>query len=104
MKRKGESGELKKLKRNLSMIESLARGMPVSTIANDHHCTSPNVIKAANSSMVKAWKFAKENGGTPYRSRSWRVADFTEDTLKKERDFFLDILREMEVMLEALVK
>lgn len=104
MKRKGESGELKKLIRNLSMIESLSKGKSVSTIANDHHCTSPNVIKAANSSMTKAWKFANANGGTPYKSRSWKVADFTDDTLYNERRFLIDILQEMEVKLAELVK
>ena len=104
MKRKDESGELKKLTRNLSMIRSLMKGMPVSIISNNHHCTSPNVIKAANSSMSKAWKFASANGGCPYKSRNWKVADFSDDSLNNELTFHLDILQEMEVKLAELIK
>ena len=104
MKRKGEAGELKKLQRNLSMIECLRKGQPIQRISNSHNCSSPNVIKAVNSTLKKAWTFAQEHGGCPYPKRQWAIHDFPKEELQKELQFFLDLMYETEVTLKELVK
>lgn len=103
LKRKGEAGELKKLKRNLSMLQSIADGKSFVTISLEHHCSDSNVIKAVNSSINKAWKFANTSGGVPYKLRTWRRSDLTDQELKQELNFFIEILREYEVKLEKLL-
>lgn len=104
MKRKGEAGELKKLKRNLSMIKCLRSGETLVEVSKRHHCSDSNVTKAVNSTLRKAWKFAAENGGCIYDERSWRYQDFTDSRLRYELDFLVNLLQEMEVKLESLTK
>lgn len=104
MKRKGESGELKKLKRNLSMLHELKSGTSLVAISKTHFCSDANVTKAVNSSLTKAWKFAHKNGGCPYQQRSWKRDDFTNPERQKELMYFVDVLREMEVKLTKLVE
>jgi len=104
MRRKGESGELKKLKRNLSMIVDLRKETPLVTIAKKHFCSDSNILQAVNSTLNKAWKFADDNGGAPYESRTWRRINFTDSALDKELEFLTSILMEMEVKLAKLVE
>jgi len=104
MKRKGESGELKKLKRNLSMLKELKQGQSLVAISRKHHCSDANVTKAVNSSLKKAWEFSKANGGSPYPIRSWKRSDFTDQKLQKELEFFISVLAEMEVKLIRLIE
>jgi len=103
MKRKGESGELKKLRRNLSMLKSLKEGKSLVDISKTHFCSDSNVTIAVNSSINRAWKIAMDLGGCPYKQRSWKRADFTDPDLKKELSFYIEILEEMEVKLTRLV-
>ena len=103
-RRKGEAGELKKLKRNLSMIHGIVHEkQPFSAVSKAHFCSEPNVIKAVNSSLSKAWRFAKKNGGVPYPARTWKRTDLVNPELKKELDFLIEILKEKEVVLTKLV-
>lgn len=104
LKRKGEAGELKKLSRNISMIKCLMTGTTIQQISMQHNCSSPNVTKAVNSSLNKAWRFSKQHGGCPYAKRSWTPQDFMDATLSPELNFLMDILTEMEVKLEELLK
>lgn len=101
---KGEAGELKKLTRNISMLKAVRAGHTLSQIALSHYCSDTNVVKAINSSLKKAWRFARDNGGNPYELRSWRHPDLTNPDLQKELDFLNDILLEHEVKLQTLVK
>lgn len=103
-RRKGEAGELKKLRRNLSMIhEIVVEKKPFSSVSKQHFCSEPNVIKAVNSSLNKAWKFAKTNGGIPYPQRTWKRTDLMNPELKNELDFLIGILEEQAVVLNKLV-
>jgi len=103
MKRKGEAGELKKLRRNLAMIEGLRLGLPLVTISKQNYCSDANVTKAASSSLKKAWKFANANGGIKYPYRVWSRADFTDPALRSEIEYLTNILKEMEVKLDGLL-
>ena len=104
-RRKGEAGELKKLRRNLSMIRDIVvHHKPFSVVSREHFCSEPNVIKAVNSSLGRAWTFAKENGGAPYPRRVWKRTDLIDEKLGPELKFLLDILMEQEVKLEKLVE
>lgn len=102
-KRKGEAGELKKLHRNISMIEHLRGGVSIQAISYKHNCSSPNVIKAVNSSLKKAWNFSHRHGGCPYPFRVWNIHEFEQQELQKELQFLLEILYEIEVKLKKLV-
>lgn len=104
MKRKGESGELKKLKRNLSMLHELKSGTSLVAISKTHFCSDANVTKAVNSSLTKAWKFASANSSCPYPHRSWKRDDFTNPKMQKELGYFVEVLSEMEVKLTKLVE
>ena len=104
LKRKGESGELKKLQRNISMIQHLQQGEPIQHISNTHNCSSPNVIKAVNSSLKKAWNYSHQHGGCPYPQRNWTVNNFIEDNLQKELSFLMEVLLEQEVKLKRLTE
>lgn len=86
------------------MINLLTKGTSISVISNAHFCSDPNVIKAVNSSLGKAWKFAHENGGIPYPNRTWKIPDFLESELMSELEFLVEILKETEVKLNELVK
>jgi len=99
MKRKGEAGELKKLKRNLAMLHKLRQNESLTTISRSHFCSDSNVVNAVNSSLRKAWKFSNENGGNPYPRRSWLRDDFTNDMLVPELNFYVTVLLELEVKL-----
>ena len=103
MKRKGESGELKKLRRNLSMLEQLMAGEPLVKIARTHYCSDSNITKAVASSLEKARILATEGGGSPYPFRLWKRSDFTDQDLKGELEFLIRILRQREVVLSKLV-
>ena len=105
LKRKGEAGELKKLSRNISMIENLRNGTSIQIISNTHNCSSPNVIKAVNSTLKKAWHYSEKNSGKcPYDLRIWHIHDFPKTELQAELNFLMEILYEMEVKLRKLVQ
>jgi hypothetical protein len=104
MRRKGESGDLKKLKRNLSMIADLRKETPLVNIAKKHFCSDSNILQAVNSTLNKSWRFASENGGAPYEHRTWRRINFTNPDLVRELDYLVSILVEMEVKLIKLVE
>jgi hypothetical protein len=104
MRRKGESGELKKLKRNLSMIVDLKKETPLVAIARKHFCSDSNILQAVNSTLNKAWLFADDSGGAPYERRTWRRINFTDSELDQELEFLTSILYEMRVKLEKLVE
>jgi hypothetical protein len=104
IKRKGESGELKKLSRNLSMVRCLRNGNSITSISKAHHCSDPNVIKAVNSSLTKAWKLAHARGGSPYPDRTWKIPDFTDKTKNNQLNFLMGILEEVEVKLKELTR
>jgi hypothetical protein len=103
LRRKGEVGELRRLQRDLAIISKLRSGHSLVSIAKQFYCSDSNVMKAANSSLRKAWKFAKASGGSQYQTRSWKLKDFTEQNLQQELDYFYNIMREMEVKLKSLV-
>lgn len=103
MIRKGETGELKKLRRNLSMLKDLQKGESLVEISKKHFCSDSNVTIAVNSSINKAWKIFGVNGECPYPQRSWKRADFTNPELQQELNFFVAMLEEMEVKLIKLV-
>lgn len=104
VKRKGESGELKKLSRNLSMMRCLIKGNSITSISKAHHCSDPNVIKAVNSSLTKAWKISDENGGAPYADRTWKIPDFTDEAKRPQLNYLMEILVEVEVKLKELTR
>lgn len=104
VKRKGESGELKKISRNVAMLESLMQGDPLVQIAKTYHCSDSNITKAVNSSLAKARRLAEDQGGCPYPPRQWKRADFFAENLRDELTFFIEILRQMEVLLTKVVK
>ncbi|PNV83830.1 MAG: hypothetical protein C0610_16765 [Desulfobacteraceae bacterium] len=104
VKRKGESGELKKLTRNLSMMRCLRKGNSITSISKQHHCSDPNVIKAVNSSLNKAWNISQKNNGAPYDNRTWKIPDFTNPTRENELCFLIGILEEVEIKLKELTK
>ena len=104
VKRKGEPGELKKILRNVAMLEALVLGEPLVTIAKTYHCSDSNITKAVNSSLTKARRRAEAGGGCPYPERTWKRADFADPRLRHELEFFKSILLEMEVTLKKVVE
>lgn len=102
-KRKGEAGELRKLLRNLAMIEKLREGHNLVTIASEHNCSDGTVMKAVNSSLAKAYKLVCEAvGNSPYPKHTWMRGDFLDSKRQKELDFYVGVLKEYSVKLERL--
>lgn len=103
MRRKGEAGELKKLERNIAILEGLRKGVSFGELANKHNCSDSNIIKAANSCLTKAWRMANKQNSIPYKCKTWKREEFVDPTRKAELDCLMEILRETEVKLRELV-
>jgi hypothetical protein len=86
------------------MIQSIREGKSFVQISKEHYCSDSNIIKAVNSSLNKAWKYAKQNGGNPYPVRTWKRSDLVNPEMRVELVFLLEILKEHEVKLTELLK
>ncbi len=100
-KRKGEIGELKKLRRNISILQDIRKGTPLTRVSERHACSDTNVIKAVNSMLSRAR--ALTNPACPYPARKWTRAMLVDPRLTREIEWLLKVLQEHEVQLAKLV-
>ena len=93
-KRGGAKAELRRIRRNLRIIIGMQAGTPLSAIGLDNDCSPSNLIKAVNSSLTLAYRHSEENGGCPFKRKSWATRDFTEGARVRELAFLVKVLEE----------
>lgn len=100
MKRKGEIGYLKKLRRNLAMIAAVRAGEPIVSVGYRFACSDTNVIKAINSTLRRAYGLSK---ASPYPVREWRRVDLMNAGAGSELEWLIGRLKELESKLGGMV-
>jgi hypothetical protein len=99
LKIKGAKGERRRIARNLVIIDLLRDGVPSSDIALRVKCSSSNLLKAANSSLCKAYEYSESNGGCPFPRRTWATYDFCCEIKAKELLFLERVLSQYLISL-----
>ena len=101
IKNKGTRGEILRTRRNLLIIRALIQRVPCSEIALQAKCSASNLLKAANSSLVKSYEFSEQNGGCPFARKSWQLYHFSMGDRAKELQFLVGVLEQYLLVMEA---
>ena len=103
LKIKGAKGERRRISRNLVIISKLKEGVASAEIALAVKCSSSNLLKAANSSLCKAYEYSETNGGCPFPRKSWATFDFCCETKAKELAFLVGVLEQYLLTLQVSI-
>jgi len=96
IRRGGVKGMVRQVRRDLPLIAKLMAGLSLEAVGKACNCSASNVIKAANSSLLKAYQYAQENGGYPFSNtpRRWTTTDFRSADKITELSFLVHVLEE----------